>query len=59
MTKPPKKTDLQQATDLQEEYYASGKSIKDFVRSLVIARGRSTRGQVHVRDAIDVKRTMT
>lgn len=33
--------------------------MKGFVRSLVIASGRSTKGQVHVRDAIDVKRTMT
>ncbi|MCH1929648.1 NADH:ubiquinone reductase (Na(+)-transporting) subunit B [Shewanella sp. A25] len=45
--------------DLQEDYYAAGKSIKGFVRSLVIANGRSTKGKVHVRDAIDVKRTMT
>lgn len=53
MTTQPKKPDLQQ------EYYATGKSMKGFVRSLVIASGRSTKGQVHVRDAIDVKRTMT
>lgn len=59
MTTQPKKSDLQQATDLQEGYYATGKSMQGFVRSLVIATGRSTRGKVHVRDAIDVKRTMT
>ncbi|MFB2649273.1 NADH:ubiquinone reductase (Na(+)-transporting) subunit B [Shewanella mangrovisoli] len=53
MTTQPKKPDL------QEDYYATGKSMKGFVRSLVIASGRSTKGQVHVRDAIDVKRTMT
>lgn len=59
MTTQPKKSDLQDAPDLQQEYYATGKSMKGFVRSLVIASGRSTKGQVHVRDAIDVKRTMT
>lgn len=59
MTTQPKKPDLQDAPDLQQEYYATGKSMKGFVRSLVIASGRSTKGQVHVRDAIDVKRTMT
>ncbi|MDH0449953.1 NADH:ubiquinone reductase (Na(+)-transporting) subunit B [Shewanella sp. GD04112] len=59
MTTQPKKHDLQDAPDLQQEYYATGKSMKGFVRSLVIASGRSTKGQVHVRDAIDVKRTMT
>ena len=59
MTKQVKKPDLQQATDLQQEYYATGKSMKGFLRSLVIANGRSTKGKVHVRDAIDVKRTMT
>lgn len=53
MTTQPKKPDL------QEDYYATGKSMKGFVRSLVIASGRSTKGKVHVRDAIDVKRTMT
>ncbi|MFB2779319.1 NADH:ubiquinone reductase (Na(+)-transporting) subunit B [Shewanella mangrovisoli] len=53
MTTQPKKPDL------QDDYYATGKSMKGFVRSLVIASGRSTKGQVHVRDAIDVKRTMT
>lgn len=41
------------------DYYAPGESMKGFLRSLVIANGRSTRGKVHVRDAIDVKRTMT
>ncbi|MBP7663994.1 MAG: RnfABCDGE type electron transport complex subunit D, partial [Shewanella sp.] len=59
MTKQVKKPDLQDASDLQQEYYATGKSMKGFLRSLVIANGRSTKGQVHVRDAIDVKRTMT
>lgn len=59
MTTQPKKPDLQDGPDLQQEYYATGKSMKGFVRSLVIASGRSTKGQVHVRDAIDVKRTMT
>ena len=59
MTTQPKKPDLQDAPDLQQEYYATGKSMKGFVRSLVIASGRSTKGKVHVRDAIDVKRTMT
>ncbi|AAN53978.1 NADH:ubiquinone reductase (Na(+)-transporting) subunit B [Shewanella oneidensis MR-1] len=59
MTTQPKKPDLQDATGSQEEYYATGKSMKGFVRSLVIGSGRSTKGQVHVRDAIDVKRTMT
>lgn len=53
MTTQPKKPDL------QDDYYATGKSMKGFVRSLVVASGRSTKGQVHVRDAIDVKRTMT
>lgn len=53
MTTQPKKPDL------QDDYYATGKSMKGFVRSLVIASGRSTKGKVHVRDAIDVKRTMT
>ncbi|MGL5486520.1 MAG: NADH:ubiquinone reductase (Na(+)-transporting) subunit B [Shewanella sp.] len=53
MTTQPKKPDL------QDDYYATGKSMKGFVRSLVIASGRSTKEQVHVRDAIDVKRTMT
>ncbi|MEL4237004.1 NADH:ubiquinone reductase (Na(+)-transporting) subunit B [Shewanella xiamenensis] len=53
MTTQPKKPDL------QDDYYATGKSMKGFVRSLMIASGRSTKGQVHVRDAIDVKRTMT
>lgn len=41
------------------DYYAPGESMKGFLRSLIIANGRSTRGKVHVRDAIDVKRTMT
>ena len=42
----------------QERYYAHGHSMKSYLRSLWIARGRSTKGKVHVRDAIDVKRTM-
>ncbi len=45
--------------DLQEDYYAPGQAMKGYLRSLVIANGRSTKGKVHVRDAIDVKRTMT
>lgn len=45
--------------DLQEDYYAPGHAIKGYLRSLIIANGRSTKGKVHVRDAIDVKRTMT
>ncbi|WP_394388328.1 NADH:ubiquinone reductase (Na(+)-transporting) subunit B [Shewanella woodyi] len=45
--------------DLQEDYYAPGQAMKGYLRSLVIAHGRSTKGKVHVRDAIDVKRTMT
>ncbi|WP_076540767.1 NADH:ubiquinone reductase (Na(+)-transporting) subunit B [Shewanella sp. UCD-KL21] len=42
----------------QDRYYAHGDSMKSYLRSLWIARGRSTKGKVHVRDAIDVKRTM-
>ncbi|MGL5361040.1 MAG: NADH:ubiquinone reductase (Na(+)-transporting) subunit B [Shewanella sp.] len=57
--KPDTPKGAKQQDDIQNEYYATGKSIKGFVRSLVFARGRSTQGQVHVRDAIDVKRTMT
>lgn len=34
MTTQPKKPDLQDATGSQEEYYATGKSMKGFVRSL-------------------------
>ncbi|MEC4727677.1 NADH:ubiquinone reductase (Na(+)-transporting) subunit B [Shewanella sp. D64] len=45
--------------DLQDDYYAPGQAMKGYLRSLVIANGRSTKGKVHVRDAIDVKRTMT
>ncbi len=45
--------------DVQEDYYAPGQAMKGYLRSLVIAHGRSTKGKVHVRDAIDVKRTMT
>ena len=37
MTTQPKKPDL------QDDYYATGKSMKGFVRSLVIASGRSTK----------------
>ncbi|MGL4473928.1 MAG: NADH:ubiquinone reductase (Na(+)-transporting) subunit B [Shewanella sp.] len=53
MTTPSKKPDL------QDDYYAPGHAIKGYLRSLYLANGRSTQGQVHVRDAIDVKRTMT
>ncbi|MCL1139783.1 NADH:ubiquinone reductase (Na(+)-transporting) subunit B [Shewanella pneumatophori] len=45
--------------DIQEDYYAPGSSVKGYLSSLLIARGRSTQGKVHIRDAIDVKRTMT
>lgn len=45
--------------DAQEDYYAPGHAMKGYLRSLVVAHGRSTKGKVHVRDAIDVKRTMT
>jgi len=45
--------------DAQEDYYAPGQAMKGYLRSLVVAHGRSTKGKVHVRDAIDVKRTMT
>lgn len=44
---------------LQDAYYAPGSTIKDFFRSLFIGHGGSTQDTVHVRDAIDVKRTMT
>lgn len=46
-------------SDLQDDYYAPGQAMKGYLRSLIIANGRSTKGKVHVRDAIDVKRTMT
>ncbi|WP_394200547.1 NADH:ubiquinone reductase (Na(+)-transporting) subunit B [Shewanella waksmanii] len=52
-------TDKQKKHDAQEDYYAPGHAIKGYLRSLVIANGRATQGKVHVRDAIDVKRTMT
>ncbi|MFT5789363.1 MAG: Na+-transporting NADH:ubiquinone oxidoreductase subunit B [Shewanella sp.] len=45
--------------DIQEDYYAPGSSVKGYLHSLLVAHGRSTKGKVHVRDAIDVKRTMT
>ncbi|GIU35911.1 NADH:ubiquinone reductase (Na(+)-transporting) subunit B [Shewanella schlegeliana] len=45
--------------DIQEDYYAPGNSVKGYLSSLLIAHGRSTQGRVHIRDAIDVKRTMT
>lgn len=45
--------------DMQEDYYAPGNSVKGYFHSLLVAHGRSTKGKVHVRDAIDVKRTMT
>ena len=49
----------QSSASLQDDYYAPGQAMKGYLRSLVIAHGRSTKGKVHVRDAIDVKRTMT
>ncbi|MEZ9821606.1 NADH:ubiquinone reductase (Na(+)-transporting) subunit B [Shewanella sp. 10N.286.45.A1] len=45
--------------DIHEDYYAPGNSVKGYLHSLLVAHGRSTKGKVHVRDAIDVKRTMT
>ncbi|QIZ76076.1 NADH:ubiquinone reductase (Na(+)-transporting) subunit B [Ferrimonas lipolytica] len=42
----------------QDEYYAHGNSMKDFLRSLFIANARPTQGRVAVRDGLDVKRTM-
>jgi Na+-transporting NADH:ubiquinone oxidoreductase subunit B len=48
----------QQKKPSQESYYAHGDSMRSFLRSLWIANGRSTKGHVHIRDAIDVKRTM-
>ncbi|GIU40613.1 NADH:ubiquinone reductase (Na(+)-transporting) subunit B [Shewanella colwelliana] len=45
--------------DVQSDYYAHGQSMRSFFRSLLYLHGRSTKGKVHVRDAIDVKRTMT
>ncbi|MCE9678121.1 NADH:ubiquinone reductase (Na(+)-transporting) subunit B [Shewanella sp. AS1] len=53
MSKPSKKPDV------QHDYYAHGESMRGYFRSLLYAFGRSTKGKVHVRDAIDVKRTMT
>jgi Na+-transporting NADH:ubiquinone oxidoreductase subunit B len=53
MSKPNKKPDV------QNDYYAHGQSMRSFFRSLLYTNGRSTKGKVHVRDAIDVKRTMT
>ncbi|QBF83609.1 NADH:ubiquinone reductase (Na(+)-transporting) subunit B [Shewanella maritima] len=44
--------------NVQDSYYAHGGSMRAYLRSLWIAHGRSTKGRVHVRDAIDVKRTM-
>ncbi|UJF22838.1 NADH:ubiquinone reductase (Na(+)-transporting) subunit B [Shewanella sp. OMA3-2] len=52
MSKPIKKSST------QDKYYEHGDSMRKYLRSLWIAHGRSTKGQVHVRDAIDVKRTM-
>jgi len=52
MSKPIKKPST------QDKYYEHGDSMRKYLRSLWIAHGRSTKGQVHVRDAIDVKRTM-
>ncbi|WP_394130551.1 NADH:ubiquinone reductase (Na(+)-transporting) subunit B [Shewanella maritima] len=48
----------QKKPNVQDSYYAHGGSMRQFMRSLWIAHGRSTKGLVHVRDAIDVKRTM-
>ncbi|MCG9696100.1 NADH:ubiquinone reductase (Na(+)-transporting) subunit B [Shewanella sp. Isolate11] len=45
--------------DVQNDYYAHGESMRSYLRSLIYAKGASTKGKVHVRDAIDVKRTMT
>ncbi|WOT03841.1 NADH:ubiquinone reductase (Na(+)-transporting) subunit B [Shewanella youngdeokensis] len=45
--------------DLHADYYAPGHSVKGYLYSLLVANGRSNKGKVHVRDAIDVKRTMT
>ncbi|USD38420.1 NADH:ubiquinone reductase (Na(+)-transporting) subunit B [Ferrimonas sp. SCSIO 43195] len=42
----------------QDAYYAHGNSMKDYLRSLFITYARPTSGKVHVRDGIDVKRTM-
>ncbi|WP_028108625.1 NADH:ubiquinone reductase (Na(+)-transporting) subunit B [Ferrimonas futtsuensis] len=42
----------------QEAYYAHGNSMKAFMRSLFVAHARPTSGKVHIRDGIDVKRTM-
>lgn len=53
MSKPTKKPSAQDA------YYAPGHTMKDFFRSLFIGHGASTQDRVHVRDAIEVKRTMT
>lgn len=46
-------------SEIQDAYYAPGSTIRDFFRSLFIGHGGSTQDAVHVRDAIDVKRTMT
>lgn len=43
----------------QDAYYEHGNSMRGLFRSLIIAHGRSTKGRVHVRDMINVKRTMT
>ena len=43
----------------QDAYYEHGNSMRGLFRSLIIAHGRSTKGRVHVRDAINVKRTMS
>lgn len=42
-----------------QDYYTPGQAVKGYLRSLVIANGNRTKGRVHVRDAIDVKRTLT
>ncbi|TKB56542.1 NADH:ubiquinone reductase (Na(+)-transporting) subunit B [Ferrimonas aestuarii] len=47
-----------QSNKRQDAYYEPGNSLRDYIRSLFIRFGRSTSGKVHVRDAIDVQRTM-
>lgn len=42
----------------QDAYYAHGNSMKAYMRSLFVALARPTKGRVHVRDALDVKRIM-
>ncbi|WP_298439010.1 NADH:ubiquinone reductase (Na(+)-transporting) subunit B [uncultured Ferrimonas sp.] len=47
-----------QTNKTQDAYYAHGHSMKSYLRSLFIANARPTKGRVHVRDGLDVKRTM-